>query len=120
MRWQRSARTCATHTPDLKNILVCFAKRPTSRAPRIRPIGIPLVRIVRDPPHADLPILLPDSLIDRIQDYRGFRHVFNKRYTAHLDWEKLKPLVESAPTTFAAFHERAKAVLKQLAHTVLE
>lgn len=104
----------------LENILVRFSKFRQVALPDSADWHLALVSMFRDPPHAGLPILLPDSLIDQIQDYRGFRHVFNKRYTAHLDWEKLKPLVENAPATFNAFHERTKAVLRQFGSTVLE
>ena len=80
----------------LENILVRFSEFKQVALPDTADWHRALINMFRDPPQSGLPILLPDALIDRIQDYRGFRHVFNKGYTA-----------ENAPATFAAGPKRS-------------
>jgi hypothetical protein len=98
----------------LENILLRFAKFKSVPIPDTADWHSGLIAMFRDPPQSGLPLLLPDALLQGVQDYRGFRHVFNKRYSAHLDWRKLKPLVENAQTVFFAFHSRVREVLKEM------
>lgn len=54
-------------------------------------------------PSPPLPLLLPPRSAEHLVEFRGFRHVFNKRYALHLDWAKMRPLINSARATFEAF-----------------
>jgi uncharacterized protein YutE (UPF0331/DUF86 family) len=41
----------------------------------------------------------------KLDDYRGFRHVFAHTYGFELKWEKMKPLLDAANPTINAFAE---------------
>jgi hypothetical protein len=73
-----------------------------------------IFNLFSDPPTRPLPLRITSSLAERIGNYRGFRHVFNKRYAAYLDWEKLKPLVEDLQPTYLALHAGIVAHLGDL------
>ena len=98
----------------LENILLRLAKCLKMPIPDSANWHVELTKLFSVSPIAGLPSLFSADLLVQINDYRAFRHIFNKRYTAHLDWAKLQPLVSQPPQTFRAFHARVAELLNEL------
>lgn len=47
------------------------------------------------------PPVISRGLYDRLDEYRAFRHVFRNVYGRRLDWDRLRPLLESLPGTMS-------------------
>ena len=61
------------------------------------------------------PAIIQPTTADLMEDYLGFRHVFRNIYGFELDWEKMKPLLNSAVPmleTFSADIEKFIASLR--------
>ena len=61
-------------------------------------------KLFSSPGTPPLPMLITQDLAVQIGKYRGFRHVFNKPYSAFLDWDKLEPLVNDLEPTYHALY----------------
>lgn len=57
------------------------------------------------------PAVISESVAERLNEYRGFRHVVRNVYTYRFDADKVKKLVQSAPELF----KRLKAELEAFA-----
>ena len=58
------------------------------------------------------PPLITGELKSRLDELRGFRHVFRSHYTFRLEWAKLSPLADAATETLRLFRD---SVLSHLA-----
>ncbi|MEW5873373.1 MAG: hypothetical protein AB1894_29200 [Chloroflexota bacterium] len=55
------------------------------------------------------PAVISPGTVERLSEYRGFRHVVRNVYTFHFDASKVQRLVEQAPEVFAAAREELLA-----------
>ena len=61
---------------------------------------------------AQADVLITGELKSRLDELRGFRHVFRSHYTFRLEWAKLSPLADAATETLRLFRD---SVLSHLA-----
>lgn len=47
------------------------------------------------------PALFTKDVVDQLDEYRRFRHVFRHMYGSHLDWRRIKPLLEKLDKVFS-------------------
>jgi len=55
------------------------------------------------------PAVISTELREKLEDYRGFRHIVRNVYTYHLRPEKMAPLVEKLPAVFASVEREITA-----------
>ncbi len=60
------------------------------------------------------PAVLSETLRQKLDEYRGFRHVIRNIYSTHIDPEKLSGLVTGAPQVFDDAREELLAFTKFL------
>lgn len=63
-------------------------------------------------PSAHRPVLLPETLHDKLLEYLRFRHVFRNAYSFDLDWRKMSHLVLKLEETFQQLELALDAFLK--------
>ena len=60
------------------------------------------------------PAVIPSDLKEKLEEYRGFRHVVRNVYTYHLSPEKIKPLVDKIQDIFGRSEKELSAFAKFL------
>lgn len=60
------------------------------------------------------PAVIDEELYRRLQDFRGFRHVFRNAYTFELDWERERLVALRFETTLRMLREQVLAFLDRL------
>ncbi|MEA2710722.1 MAG: hypothetical protein QOF78_3323 [Phycisphaerales bacterium] len=95
----------------IENVLKRFAMFHQVEVPNDANWHETLLQLFTHPAKPPLPQLIPPDLSEQLTAYRGFRHVFTKRYAAQLDWEKLEPLVKGARPLLEAFQSQVDAAL---------
>ena len=60
------------------------------------------------------PAVLSRDTYDRLDEYRGFRHVVRNVYTFNLSLKKLKPLVEDIDCVFSAVSNEIKKFIEYI------
>ncbi len=59
------------------------------------------------------PVISPD-LLERLQSYLQFRHVFRNSYSFQLRWEKMQPLVLHCEETFSSLRKEIAVFVSQM------
>lgn len=62
----------------------------------------------------DRPAVISSTLLDRLQPYLQFRHVFRNAYSFQLQWDKMQPLVLHCEETFGALRAEIAAFASQM------
>jgi hypothetical protein len=73
-----------------------------------------LFRMFCEPPANGLPALFDQALESLADPYRRFCHVFRHGYGILLDWNRMKPGIESVEKVFHEFAKRARGYLDSL------
>jgi hypothetical protein len=60
------------------------------------------------------PAVISETMCDRLDEYRGFRHVVRNVYTFKLDPDKVQELVEALPSVFRRIQEELLAFARFL------
>jgi len=73
-----------------------------------------LFRMFCQPPAKGLPVLFDQAMESLLAPYRRFGHVFRHGYGILLDWDRMKPGIESVEKVFREFAKRARDYLDSL------
>lgn len=57
------------------------------------------------------PAVFSGKTLDILDEYRRFRHIFRHTYGSHLDWERLRPLLENLTSVFSEVEKEIKQFL---------
>jgi hypothetical protein len=60
------------------------------------------------------PPVISSWLLDRLQPYLQFRHVFRSSYSFQLQWDKMQPLVLHCEEVFAALRDEIATFASQM------
>jgi hypothetical protein len=60
------------------------------------------------------PVLIGESLLPRLDEYRRFRHAFRHMYFFDLDWERVRPLADHSTAVVQAFEGALDALFDTL------
>jgi hypothetical protein len=66
------------------------------------------------PGHAELPLLFDSWLAERLDLYRGFRHVTRSSYGVQLDWSRVVVGIDQLPETYRQLRSALEAYLGTL------
>jgi len=58
--------------------------------------------------------VLQEATLSDLQEYLGFRHFFRHCYSYHIDWLKLKPLVDNMQNTWDKVKKELEVFIKTL------
>jgi len=61
--------------------------------------------------HDRLPQLIDEDMMNKLDAYRAFRHVFVHGYSIHLRWDRMRPAAEQASILYSAFRKRVKEII---------
>ena len=98
----------------VEDVLVRLLKYPGQGRPRGADWHLTLAAMFTSATVPGLPDLITPDLREPLAALRGFRHVAQNRYAAHLAWGKLRPLVEQVGNTSRRFHENVAAHLQAI------
>src|SRR5689334_3318801 len=74
-----------------ENVLKHFARYHKIALPASANWHEQLVMMFAEPPLTPLPRLFDAALMDRIAQYRGFRHIARTHYAVRLNWARMQP-----------------------------
>lgn len=90
----------------IENTLKRIAKAYQVNIPGGENWHIALLEIFREQGVSNLPPLMDKEMMDDLDAFRGFRHLFVHGYAILLRWDKLKPNVENARPVYEKFQKR--------------
>jgi hypothetical protein len=60
------------------------------------------------------PAVISASVLESLEDYLDFRHMFRQAYTFHLEWPKMAPLVQGLEHTLRRLEAEVTAFIEHL------
>ena len=96
----------------LENIFLLIAKRIDSYVPKTSSWHTDLLIKMGEETESRKAVLQQDTLSD-LQEYLGFRHFFRHSYTYHIEWSKLKPLIDKLHDTWGKVKDELEDLISE-------